>query len=261
MELATHQLRIGGVIIATLAHGIEDFDGHVIAPALRGGDITEVWRPGYVPSGYNLVPEATVQRLKIWAAPWDADGDVDPNKGAEGHRRENVNNLLKLFGRRGSGLAIEQDVPDLAGGVVTLTNTARVREAVPVTGNQLRAIDVTLEYPYPFWHIGPVISRPAAASHVFTPGGYSEIWDMVFTFAGNGVMVHEETGDTVTTVGAAGAVTIDVGARTITEGGSAARNRARFNRPWWQRWNAGEEVTLTVTGTTVAVDYFEAGLA
>jgi hypothetical protein len=261
MDLSPHHLRVDGRSLATLANGITDFDGHVTAPAVRGGDISEVWRPGLLPGGYNLVPEATIQRLKIWAAPWDADGDLDPDYGPEGHRRENVNELLKIFGKRGSGISVAWDVPDLAASVVTLTNTARVRESVPVTGNHLRGIDVALEYPYPYWHVGDAIVRAGASSHSFTPGGYSEIWDMVLTFAGDGTLTHTQSGDTITVVGSAGPVTVNVGARTITEGGSPARNRARFNRPWWQRWNAGQAVTLTVSGTTVAVTYYEAALA
>ena len=261
MDLSTHHLRIDGRSLATLANGITDFDGHVNAPAVRGGDISEVWRPGLLPGDYNLVPEATTQRLKIWAAPWDADGIIDANYGPEGHRRENVNELLRIFGKRGSGIAVEWDVPDLAGSIVTLTNTARVRESVPVTGNHLRGVDVALEYPYPYWHVGALVELATAASHTFTPAGYSEVWDMVLTFAGDGVAEHDETGDTITVVGSAGPVTVDVGARTILEGGSPARNRARFNRPWWMRWNAGEEVNLTVTGTTLAVDYYPAALA
>ena len=260
MELSTHQLRIDGRVLATLANGIEDFDGHITAPALRGGDISEVWRPGLLPGDYNLVPEATTQRLKIWAAPWDADGVIDPNYGPEGHRRANVLELLKIFGKRRAGISVAWDVPDLAGGTVTLTNTARVRESVPVTGNHLRGVDVALEYPYPYWHIGTVIERAAAATHTFTPGGYSEVWDMVFTFTGNGTATHDETGDTITAVGAASAVTVDVGARTILEGAAVARNRARFNRPWWMRWNAGEEVNITVAGTTAAIAYYPATL-
>ncbi len=260
-ELSAHQLRVGGIVLATLASAVEVFDGLETTAADRGGDIVEAWRPGLRVDTWALVPEAKVQRLRIWAAPWDADGAVNPAYGREGHRRANTQAILQALRTRAAGIPVEWDVPDLAGGVETMRNTGRVRSAIAVTGDQLRRIDVTIEYPYPYWHLGDPVGRPSASSHVFTPGGGAEIWDMVYVFEGDGVLEHVESGDTITVAGSSSAVTVDVGARTITQAGVPARNLARFNRPWWSRWlNPGAQVTLNVTGTTVAVAYHRASL-
>lgn len=249
---------VGGVVLATYASWLESIDGLDNTPPRKAGRVVDAMYRHGVAGNVDIWDQAKIIPFRIGVAPWDDDGDVTyPN--VDAHLRANLDGLLGvLHPPRGRTVTIEREEYNTSGTLVTWSAEARNVGGTVVAGTRKRIVTARLELPYPRWHIGAEVVRTAASSHTFTPAGNASIADMILTFAGAGTMVHDETGDTITTTGAC---TVNVGARTVgaTATTNDRRNRARFNRGWWQEWFPGEEVNLTVTGTTVAVSYYNAG--
>jgi hypothetical protein len=82
--------------------------------------------------------------------------------------------------------------------------------------------------------------------------GNREIYDAVLVFAGDGTFTHSDLGWSIEVTGSGAPVTVDLGARTVIEGGSDAVNRIRRdNRDWG--WfvpgtnNVTSDVSVVVT--------------
>lgn len=253
--LATEYVTAGGRDLATYANGTEVIEGVDGIPPLRIPRRRTAYMDG-APADYTpLFFEPKLITLRLWIAGTDADGAVTHAAGPLGHIRDNIRAITGIFSKVGAAIPLERTTFDGVGAssVDTLTADARLAGAVSVGGEAMkRRVDVPLELPHPWW-LAPTVSRPAASSHTFTPDGDGTVANARLTFAGAGTYVDDHGGDITLTAG----TIINVKNRTIgsTVNANNQRNRARFGSGHWARWPGGEEVNITVTGTTVAIAY------
>jgi hypothetical protein len=198
--------------------------------------------------------------LNITVFGTDADGEVTHPAGAIGHLEQNWSALKAALGKRGR-IDVRKFIPggDESGesGVIELQNYARVRRQVVAVGNSsVWRVFVELVFPWPFWRELPAITLTAAASHEIETGE-APIADMVFTFAGDGVLTSD-TGHVIEIDGSGGAVVVDVGKREVSEGGNLAMGLIRLGgtKPHeWMEWPANSSVSLSST-VNVGVSYY-----
>lgn len=91
-----------------------------------------------------------------------------------------------------------------------------------------RTIAVPLASPNAYWKEGGQEDTDTIASaDTMTVGGNRSVYDAVLVFAGDGTFTHSTLGWAIEVTGSGGAVTVDLGNRTVTEGGNPALNRIR----------------------------------
>lgn len=251
------RLTVDGVSLGTYAHMIQVVRGiDVLADRVRT-PASVAYRHGTPMTADWYFAEKTMP-LTITVAPWDDDGDATHTVGDEGHFRDNLDVLMRLFGKR-SLLDVRRLVPtEESDEQMELQAYATVGRQVIVDGGPAhRVFQLDLILPYPFWHELPQITRGASTSHSFTTGGTAPISDMVLTLSGDGT-VTDNQGASFTIDGSAGAAVVDVGAREVTEGGPLAMalfdNTGRDN---WMEWPAETAITISST-VAVAVAYHNA---
>lgn len=248
---------IDGVSLGTFAHMIQVVRGVDVLPGRLRTPIFVAYRHGTALTADWYFDEKTLPLL-ITAAPWDDDGDSTHAVGDEGHLRDNLDVLMRLFGKR-SLLDVRRLVPtEESDEEMELQAYATVGRQVIVDGTPVhRQFFVDLILPYPFWHELPIINRGASTSHSFTTGGTAPIADMILTLSGDGT-VSDNQGGSFIIDGSAGAVVVDMGAREVSEGGQLAMalfdNAGRDN---WMEWPANTAITITST-VSVAVAYYNA---
>jgi hypothetical protein len=251
---------------ATYAKAIEVIDGLENIPGRRIRENEAAYVDGsYPPTTIDTFFTEKQQRLRIWVAPFDADGNVTYAGGPRAHLRENVEGLFRLLGGSGkSQHTVTWRVPTPAGGTKTLQNTARISTPLTATGatRLVRRFDIFLIYPWPFWRdttTGLITVGPTGSNTSTTPGGTAPAADAVYTCTAAGRITHAQSGHyhEITAIpGGASSVIIDQRARTIlTDGGADAR--AVYNSDWGGglRLPAGALANLTITGTW-QLDYY-----
>jgi hypothetical protein len=258
VNIDPYRFTIDGVSLGTYAHMIEVVRGlDVLAGRVRNA-ATVAFRHGTIPTADWYFDEKVLP-LVITVAPWDADGDLTHGVGDQGHLRDNLDELLHLFGKR-SLLDVRRLVPsEESDELLELQAYATVGKTVLVDGGPVhRQFAVDLILPYPFWHELPVVELAEDTSHTFTTGGTAPVADMVYVLAGDGT-VSDDLGHEFTISGSSGPVTVDVGAREVYEGGLLAMSLFDLDggRDNWVEWPARTEVEVTST-VAVAVSYFNA---
>ena len=150
-------------------------------------------------------------------------------------------------------------------GHVTLSRTDRTTQGTVSADVELlsdpRASQDRFTYVFPlrnpggFWE-GPVITTAAGTAPSITITGDRPVDDMVVTFAapGSAVYANAAYGTSTLVWGGTGTAIVDVGARTITKGGSFVDADFTVSQPWWLRFAEGETVNLTSTAN-ITVDY------
>jgi hypothetical protein len=112
-----------------------------------------------------------------------------------------------------------------------------------------RSISVPLESPMTFWKAGGNQSTDTiSGADTLVNGGNREVYDAVLVFASDGTFTHSGLGWDLTITGSTGAVTVDLGARTVTMGGNPADNLlTRTDRKWGWFLPGNNSVTSTVS--------------
>lgn len=259
-------VRLDGLTVATYAHGLEDISGidTVVAPSRRG--VSAAYNDGTIPRSapYIFGPKRTAWRM--WVAPVDADGAVTLAGGLADHLRVNMEALQKVLGKTRSGITVEYDVPDGAGGTRTLRNIGRLaQDLAPAGTHKTRRVPVGLTFDWPFWDdttTGLVTKGPYTGAQTLTPAGTAPLVDAKLTCTVAGRITHDETGEyvEVTSIpGGASSVIVTLRPpRTVKDNtGADVGNVLDVSHPWGLRFEAGVAANLTITGTW-QLDYFEA---
>lgn len=247
--LNPYHLTVDGLSLGTYAHMIEQVRGIDVLADRRRSPAQVAYRHGTTPTADWYFDEKVLPLL-ITVSPWDEDGVSALEM--QGHLRDNLDELLTIFGKR-SLLDVRRFVPidEGSGGddLLELQAWATVgRGSVIDGGVNQRQFRIDLILPYPFWHELPQIT---GATGTFTTGGTAPIADMILTVAGGAV--SDGLGHSFTTVGAG---IVDVGKREFYQSGilSMANFSLDGGEDNWMEWPAQTEVDLS--GATAA--YFNA---
>lgn len=251
---------IGGLNLRDGRFEIDVTDGWDAMPARRGSNIEIPYRHGSL-----VVPEKFYRPkrmlLSVLVLPHDASGAVTHAEGARAHIRENLDDL---FGALYSDalISLQRTEPDYPGaGTVTWESLVEVTEVVPVDsaiGVLARRVLLRLTMPSPFWRILP--EKTGETPPTVTNDGNAPVSDMVITFTGGATprLTNSTTGDYIEIADAAMAnpVTVDVGARTVTQNGSPADALLVRARDRWMEFAPGANSLALTGGGSVSIDFY-----
>lgn len=260
-----YYIDIDGEVLATYAKGLEVVDGVENIPGRRLTEKRAAYRDGSYPAlNVESFFNEKHQRLRIWIAPYDVDGNVTHANGLRAHLRENLEGMMRLLGGKSvSSHTVTWRVPTPSA-TKQLQNTARFTVPQNFTGSSrlIRRLDIFATYPWPFWRditTGLQTLGPFTGAQSFTPGGTAPMVDAVFTCTAAGRITHDESGHfhEVTSIpGGATSVIIDQRNRTILDN-TGADARSVYNSDWsgGLRFDANTLANLTITGTW-QIDYY-----
>lgn len=265
--LSPHYLQIDGEPLATFAKGLEVVDGLETIPGRRIRGQAGAYQDGEYPAlDTESFFEAKTQRIRIWLAPFDADGNVTHAKGGEAHLRENLETLMRILG----GKAVSSHQVDWIVPTPTATRTLRasgqIRRPLETGGSSrlVRRLPILVHYPWPFFKditTGQLTLGPFTGAQTITPGGTAPQAGAKYTCTAAGRITHDETGDfwEVTSLpgGASSVIITTEPPRSILDNtGADARAFYNSNVPYLPRFDSGTTANLTITGTW-QIDYFE----
>lgn len=224
-------LRLGGTLSASgitgalsindTAIGVADWAGLLGTPGITGSAQVVNGRPGMFLAGDQLGrPRFFGLNIRI--------GRLGPNgtltePDANHQVWENTDDFLTAV--QVPETLLEVDLPDGTSRFLRVTN---LDIGLSTFHQKKREFSIPLVSDWPYWRAGgqeesDVVSAPVS----ITVGGRKNVYDAVLVFSGNGTFTHSGLGWAIQVLGAAGPVTVDLGARTVTEGGLAAQNRIR----------------------------------
>ena len=199
--------------------------------------------------GIRLDPQAPysprVLVLKTVLRYTNSSGTITHVDGAAGHLRENAHLIhLELAGP--GEVALTRTVPHL-GDVRAMVRL--LDDPAPMDARH--AIGWTLTVPSGSWQDATETSE---ATSSVTTSGNRRIWDPIVVFASAGTITHTAADGTVTSITAASGptypVTVDVGAKTVTDNTAAdVRGDVTFTQPWWLRMDPDGAQSFTGTAT------------
>jgi hypothetical protein len=160
---------------------------------------------------------------------------------------DNTDDFLTLLADP-DGQYLEYDLPDGSKRFIL----ARAIDPAPIfQPRRSRTISVPLIGDWPYWSAGGAQnSQVINGVDVLNNTGRVPVYNPVMVFAGDGTFTHPEWAIEVT--GSSGAVTVNLGTRTITQAGVDAENLVRRTNRDWGWFNAGNnsvqsDVSVTVT--------------
>jgi len=144
---------------------------------------------------------------------------------------------------------LELDMPDSTTRFLSVTALDPFSIAQP---KRERTMTVPLIGDWPYWREGGnQQSDTIGGADSVVIGGNADVYDAVMVFAGDGTFTNSTAGWSITITGSAGAVTVDLGNRTVTEGGNPALNRLRRTRRDWGWFNVGSNTVTTSVSTVI----------
>lgn len=263
--LSPYHFTVDGTPLATYAHALESIQGTDVLAAARSKPLEIPYQHGATVD-FDTWRKPKTYPLKIWVAGTDPDGQVTDPAGEAGHIRSNLDALLEIFGKKPGPITVTRDIPDGAGGTITLTAQAHVTRQIVAGGSRgLRILIVDLLLPHPFWHEPQVdVTGQTAASFTITPGGTAVVPDMQIDFAAGASgprLTHDDTGAWIEIVGTVptGGVRVDCGARTVTKLADGSFYDANFlynrDHPEWIEL-APTLNNLTLSAGTIDYHYY-----
>jgi len=145
---------------------------------------------------------------------------------------------------------LEVDMPDGTSRFLRVTN---LDPAYTNQATKLRKISVPFVADWPYWREGGQEQTDTiSGADTLVVGGKKTVYDPVLVFAGDGTFTNSTEGWSIEVTGSGGAVTVDLGNRTVTEGGNPALNRIRRTSRDWGWFIVGNnsvtsDVSVTVT--------------
>lgn len=144
---------------------------------------------------------------------------------------------------------------DMADGTTRFTTFHAFDRAPMIQPLEQREISLGLISSWPYWREGgqentDTINGPGTIA----VGGSADVYDAVLVFSGDGTFTHNDAGWSIEVVGSGGPVTVDLGARTVTEGGSPATNRIRRSSRDWG-WLVADSINNVTTDVSVDVTW------
>lgn len=260
--MSCDDLRIGGVLAGSGITGglsvnstalmVADWAGVLGTPGISGSALSVNGRPGMFLAGDQL-GQARFFNLLMRITRWGPAGWTLIEGNQNEQIWENTDDFLTAVTEPET--LLEVDLPDGTSRFLRVTN---LDPAYTSRHDRKRDIAIPLVSDWPYWRAGgaeesDVVSAPDS----ITVGGRKDVYDAVLVFSGNGTFTHSSLGWSIQVLGAAGPVTVDLGARTVTEGGVPASNRIRRTpatgkgRIWGWFTPGSNSVTSTV-GVTVS---------
>lgn len=211
----------GGLSINNTAYSVEDWSTIFGTPGLSGSQVQVFGRPGAITAG-DLLPQFRSFTLRLNILDRDASGGLTEPTGPE-QLQANTDAFLALLGSR-TGEYLEVDMPDGTSRFLLVRNLQAAPIAQP---RKLRTIRAPLETDWGLWREGGNENNETISGAGSITIAGETVYDAVLEFSGDGTFTHSGLGWAIEVTGSSGTVTVDLGARTVTEGGSAATNRIR----------------------------------
>lgn len=239
----------GGLSINNTAYSVADWSTIFGTPGLSGSQVQVFGRPGAISAG-DLLPQFRTFTLRLNIKDRDDSGGLTEPTAAE-QLQANTDAFLSLLGSR-TGEYLEVDMPDGTSRFLLVRNLSPAPISQP---RRLRSIRAPLESNWGLWREGGNENDETINGTDTLAITGETVYDAVLEFSGDGTFTHDDLGWAIEVTGSSGTVTVDLGARTVTEGGSAATNRIRRTTvPGMGRvWGWFPPGTNNVT-TDVAVD-------
>lgn len=212
----------GGTSINSTALMVADWSDILGSGGLSGSMQAVNGRPGGFVAG-DLLGLARFPTLNMRITKYGPNTTlVEPT--FDEQKQANTDDFLGLVGDP-AGNYLEVDMPDDTSRFIYVYNFLPAGMRQPRAD---RTISVPLESPFPYWKQGGQEDTDTiTTSDTMTIGGNVAVYDAVLVFAGDGTFTHSDLGWAIEVTGSGGAVTVDLGARTVTEGGNPALNRIR----------------------------------
>jgi len=149
-----------------------------------------------------------------------AGGLTEPTRGEQ--LQANTDTFLELV-TDPDGQYLELDMADNSQRFLFVYNF----DAGPVRQRRKqRTLRVPLVSPFPYWKAGgQEATQTISGADLMAFAGNREVHDAVLVFAGDGTFTHSDLGWAIEVTGSGAAVTVDLGERTVIEGGVDALNR------------------------------------
>jgi hypothetical protein len=240
----------GGYSINGTAYSVADWSSIFGGSGLSGRQLEVLGRPGGYMTG-DLLGRSRFFNLELVILDRNTTGGIDEPTARE-QKELNTDILLQTIA---SPVAQVLEV-------VMADGSSRYIEATALSASPInqprrqRRITIPYETTWPYWRdAGAESTDTLSGSDTLAVTGRQPIYDAVLTFAGDGSITHPALGWSITIAGSGGAVVVDLGNRTVTEGGNEATNRMRRtgNREWG--WFTVGNNSVTVAGTSVGVAY------
>lgn len=256
-----NDLRMGGTLAGTGITGGTSINSAALEvvswsdvygyPGIAGDVLQVGGRPGGLISG-DLLGRPRFLNLSIRATRKNASGGLTAPTPPE-QLVDNTDVFLGLLQQPRT--LLELDMPDTTKRFLTVT----ALDPFPIQQPKLeRTMTVPLVGDWPYWREGGnQTTDTVSGADTVTIGGNVAVYDAILVFAGNGSFTNSTEGWVLTVAGAAGPVTVNLGTRTVTEGGLPAQNRLRHTTRDWGWFGVGANtVTSTVSvGLTYRIQW------
>ena len=236
----------GGTTINGTALSVDDWSdlfGHV---GISYSPVEVAGRPAAFPVGDGL-PKARFPMLSMRIRPKaECEASLDPIAVLF----ERTDHFLALLADS-NGQYLEVDHPD---GTSRFIKVFALEAAPIIQPRDYRRIRVPLFSPNQFWHEGGM-ENVAGVNGVDTinVGGTVNVYDPVIHFSGNGTFVHLDQDWSITVFGAgAGTVHVDLGARTVIQGGEHVDQVLRPTNRLWGWFTPGTNNVQSDVATSVS---------
>lgn len=230
----------GGTSVNSRALAIRDWSLLLGHSGISYSPVSVEGRPGSVLTGDGL-GKPRLMTLNMNITRWNATM-TQTNESIQ--VMTNTDTFLALLAEK-NGQYLELDMCDGTKRFqyVNALDPAQVQQRVR------RSIGVPLFARWPYWRSGAAQSTDTiTAGDTIVVGGNVDVYDAVLVFAGNGAFTNTTEGWTITIAGAASAVTVDLGNRTVTQAGVPADQlMTRTDREWGWFSPGSNSVTSNVS--------------
>ena len=233
----------GGTSINSTALSVANWS-RLLGSAGMSGRVQQVnGRPGGFVSG-DLLGKPRFPILSMQISDRDAAGGLTEATSYE-QKVANTDVFLGLI-TDPAGQYLELDMAD---GSLRFLHVRNLDPAPLMQPRKTRTLRVPLISSGPYWRAGGQEStQTISGADLMAFAGNREAYDAVLVFAGDGTFTHSDLGWSIEVTGSGAAVTVDLGARSVVEGGTDALNRIRRdNRKWGWFTPGANNVTADVS--------------
>ena len=236
----------GGISINGTALSVADWSGIFGHPGFRSAPLDISGRPGVRVVGQGL-PRGRFFNLDLNVGVLNPQGTLTVSECEQ--KQANTDSFLSYLADP-AGAYLEVDMPDQSKRFIYVYAVDPSFVSQP---RKLRTIRAPLVSSLAYWHVGGNESTDTiSGADTLVAGGNVNIYDPVLTFAGDGTFQHTGLGWELEIAGSGGPVTVNLGTRTVTEGGNPAPNLLRRNHRDWGWFTPGNnsvtsDVSVTVT--------------
>ncbi len=246
----------GGTVIESGGIALVSWDGLLGSLGRDGTDQKLIGTDGdYRQSGKPY--QSRLITLGLIAYDRDATGSLITTR--REHLETNLDTLLGLLDGNEETVILERDMADGTTRWIeleALQGASMVRGQIFGTSHSGYQLTQFVKAAYPFWQSETEKTQAVAGAQAIVNAGNARISNMKLSYAGDSILTHVDTGDTLTITGSTvPPVVIDVKARTIVENSVNADNLLGApDQDYWMRWGAGT-INLNVSAATVTVTW------